>query len=59
MPKLEHSSPVARGVYLALVSIQCFLAVSIALESCDFKSAGCKALTIGHLEIFMFYRKKT
>ena len=36
-----------RGVYLALASIQCFIVVSIASESPDSKSAGCKAVTLG------------
>ena len=44
----------ARGIYLALV-----FHVSIAPESPDFKSAGCKAVTLGQLEIFTFYKKKS
>ena len=43
-----------KGVYLALVSIQCFIIVSIAPESPDSKSAGCKAVTLGEIELFMF-----
>ena len=43
-----------RGVYLALASIQCFIVVSIAPESPDSKSAGCKAVTLGEIELFKF-----
>ena len=43
-----------RGVYLALASIQCFIVVSIAPESPDSKSAGCKAVTLGEIELFTF-----
>ena len=45
-------------VNLAFASIQCFLHVSIAPESPDFKSAWCKAVTLGQLEIFTFYKEK-
>ena len=48
----------ARGVYLAFGSIQFFFDVSIAHESPDFKSAGCKTVNLGQLKIFMFYEKK-
>ena len=48
----------ARGVYLAFGSIQYFFNVSIAPDSPDFKSAGCKTVNLGQLKIFMFYEKK-
>ena len=48
----------ARGVYLAFGSIQCFLDASIAPESSDFKSVGCKTVNLEQLEIFMFYEGK-
>ena len=35
------------GVNLAFGSIQCFILVSIAPESPDFKSAKCQAVTLG------------
>ena len=41
-------------VNLALASIQCFFIDSIAPESPDSKSAGCKAVTFGEIELFMF-----
>ena len=47
-----------RGVYLALASIQCFIVVSKAPESPDSKSAGCKAVTFGEIELFTFEKKK-
>ena len=43
-----------RGVYFTLASIQCFIVVSIAPESPDSKSAGCKAVTLGEIELFTF-----
>ena len=53
-------SLVAKAIFrlnLALASIQCFFDDSIAPESLDFKSAGCKAVNLGQLEIFTFYEK--
>ena len=43
-----------RGLYLALASIQCFIIDSIAPESLDSKSAGCKAVTFGEIELLTF-----
>ena len=54
---LLESSPHSlgtRGVNLALASIQCFIVDSIAPESLDSKSAGCRAVTLGEIELFMF-----
>ena len=51
-------SLVVRGVCLTSVSIQCFYNDSIAAKSPDFKSAECKTVTLGQLEIFKFIRKK-
>ena len=42
------------GLNLALASIQCFIVDSIAPESPNSKSAGCKAVTLGEIELFMF-----
>ena len=42
------------GLNLALASIQCFIVDSIAPESPDSKSAGCKAVTFGEIELFTF-----
>ena len=47
-----------RGVYLALASIRCFIVVSKAPESPDSKSARCKAVTFGEIELFTFEKKK-
>ena len=47
-----------RGVYLALASIQCFIVVSKAPESPDSKSARCKDVTLGEIELFPFEKKK-
>ena len=55
---LVHKNPVARGKYLALAFIQCFIYVSIAPESPDFKSAECKAVNLGQHEIFTFHKLK-
>ena len=43
-----------RRLYLALASIQCFIIDSIAPESPDSKSAGCKAVTFGEIELLTF-----
>ena len=48
----------ARGVYLAFASIQCFFNVSIPSDSPDFISAGCKAVTLGKLRYSHFTEKK-
>ena len=42
------------GLNLALASIQCFIVDSIAPESPDSKSARCKAVTLGEIELFTF-----
>ena len=42
------------GLNLALASIQCFIVDSIAPESPDSKSAGCKDVTLGEIELLMF-----
>ena len=42
------------GLNLALASIQCFIVYSIAPESPDSKSARCKAVTLGEIELFTF-----
>ena len=42
------------GLDLALASIQCFIVDSIAPESPDSKSAGCKAVILGEIELFTF-----
>ena len=42
------------GLNLALASIQCFIVDSIASESPDCKSARCKAVTLGEIELFTF-----
>ena len=53
-----HYSLGPRGVYLALASIQCFIVVSKAPESPDSKSARCKDVTFGEIELFTFEKKK-
>ena len=42
------------GLNLALASIQCFIVDSIAPESPDSKSARCKDVTLGEIELLMF-----
>ena len=48
----------AKEVYLALVSTQCFSDNSIALESTDFKSAGWKAASLDSLSLSPFKKTK-
>ena len=48
-----------RGIYLALVSIQRFIVVSVAPESRDSKSVKRQAVTIGEIELFTFYGRKS
>ena len=52
--KMWTNSLGPRGVYLALASIQCVINFSIAPESLNSKSAGCKAVTLGEIELFTF-----
>ena len=56
-PKELVDSLGPRGVYLALASIQCFIVVSKAPESPDSKSAGCKDVTLGEIELITFEKK--
>ena len=42
------------GLNLGLVSIQYFTIDSLAPESLDTKSARCKAVTLGEIELFTF-----
>ena len=45
-------------VSLALVSILCFIVVSIAPESLNSESAKYLAVTSGKIELFTFYERK-
>ena len=49
---VQHTSLGTRGVYLAVAYIQCFIVVIIAPETPDSKSAKCKAVTLGEIELY-------